>query len=161
MTIIDDNLMFCSDVALDTGAAGTVYLLGSQIDAKTIRDFGNGQPVYLFIDVGSVGIKAATDATGTLQFILASDNSESLDVAVTGATRHLLTPTYGTSNADPSTIPAGTRLFECPIPSDGAKPYEQFLGILQVPVTRAITAGKVNIGLTLSPTSQRYYPNGI
>lgn len=159
MAIIDDNLMFCSDVALNTGAAGTVYLLGSQIDAKTIRDFGNGQPVYLFIDVGSVGIKAVTDATGTLQFILASDNSEGIDTAT--GTRHLLTPTYGTSNADPATIPAGTRLFECAIPSDGAKPYEQFLGILQVPVTRAITAGKVNIGLTLSPTSQRYYPNGI
>lgn len=159
MTIIDDNLMFCSDVSLNTGAAGTVYLIGSQIDSRTIRDYGNGQPVYLFIDVGSEGIKAATDATGTLQFILASDNSAAVDVST--GTRHLLTPTYGTSNADPSTIPAGTRLFECAIPSDGAKPYEQFLGILQVPVTRAITAGKVNIGLTLSPTSQRYYPNGI
>lgn len=161
MALVDDNLMFCSDVALNTGAAGTVYLLGSQIDANTVRDFGNGRPVYLFIDVGTEGITAASDATGTLQFALASDNAAGLDVAATGATRHLLTPTYGTSNATPATLVPGQRLFECAIPSDGSKPYEQFLGILQIPVTRAITAGKVNIGLTLAPTSQRYYPNGI
>lgn len=159
MALIDDDLMFCSDVALNTGAAGTVYLLGSQIDANTIRDFGNGRPVYLFIDVGTTGIVAATDTTGTLQFILASDNSAAVDVST--GTRHFLTPTYATSNATPATLVPGQRLFECAIPSDGSKPYEQFLGILQVPVTRAITAGTVNIGLTLSPTSQRYYPNGI
>jgi len=159
MALIDDNLMFCSDVALNTGAAGTVYLLGSQIDANTVRDFGNGRPVYLFIDVGTEGITAASDATGTLQFILASDDSASVNVST--GTRHYLTPTYGTSNATPATLVPGQRLFECAIPSDGSKPYEQFLGILQVPVTRAITAGTVNIGLTLAPTSQRYYPNGI
>lgn len=159
MALIDDNLLFCNNVALSTSAAGSVYLIGSQIDANTIRDFGNGRPVYLFIDVGTTGITAASDATGTLQFILASDNGEAVDPST--GTRHLLTPTYGTSNATPATLVPGQRLFECAIPSDGSKPYEQFLGILQVPVTRAITAGTVNIGLTLSPTSQRYYPNGI
>lgn len=156
MALIDDTLMLCSAVALNTGAAGT-YLIGSQIDSNTVRDLGNGRPVYLFIDV-STAIEAA--GAGSVQFVLASDDSAS--VSTTTSTRHFLTPTVTTSTTtDTTTLIAGTRLFECAIPSDGINPYEAFLGILQITASNAITAGAVNIGLTLSPTSQRYYPNGI
>lgn len=162
MAIADDNLTFCDNVALNTGAAGTVYLLGSQIDTRKIRDIGNGEELHLVIDVGATGITCATDATGTLQFILASDATAILDVAVTGATRHFLTPTYNMSTTtNVNTLAPGTRLFSCPIPADGANPYELVLGIFQVPVTRAVTAGTVNIYLTTDPGNNRYYPNAI
>lgn len=162
MAIIDDNLFLCNAVALNTSAAvagtdGTGYLIGSQINTRTVRDLGNGRPVYLVIDVHT-GIEAA--GAGTVAFQLASDSSES--VAVIGSTKHFRTPAIVTSTTtDTTTLVAGTRLFECAIPSDGINPYEDFLGIIQIPVANAITAGAVNIYLTLDPTSQRYYPNGI
>lgn len=158
MALIDDNLMLCSAVALNTGAAGT-YLIGSQIDSNTVRDLGNGRPVYFFIDV-ETAIEAA--GAGTISFVLASDDAVGVGTTATTSNWHYQTPPIPTSTTtDTTTLIAGTRLFECAIPSDGITPYGLFLGLLQITASNAITAGKVNVGFTLSPTSQRYYPNGI
>lgn len=153
MALLDDTLYLCDGVSLNTGGAG-VYLIGSQIDTNTVRDLGNGKALYLCIDV-KVGITVAS-STGTVQFALASDDSDS--ISTSASTVHYLTATFATST---TAIAAGTRLFCCQIPQDGAKPYKQFLGILQLTGTTAINAGSVNVFLTTDPGSQRYYPNGI
>lgn len=139
--IMDERLEFIdangsTPGAINTGGAGT-YLLFDVIDLEVARDIGAGEPLWLVITVDT----SLASATGTIQFILASDAQAAIATNGT-ATVHITTGTFLQAAAT-----AGTVLFAGPIPSEGAV-YERYLGILQVTGTAAFTAGKINAFLT-------------
>lgn len=137
--ILDKRTEFADAVALNTGAAGT-YLIGDQVNiGPQARDVGNGEPLYLVITVDT---PITAGASGTVSFSLASDDTAAISTST--STVHLTTPVFTVGAG----IAAGTVLAAIALPSDGAKPYEQFLGILQTTGVAAVTAGKINAFLT-------------
>jgi hypothetical protein len=144
---MDTSVEFCDATALNTGAAGT-YLIGNVVDLVKVRDIGNGAPVYLVISVDTAVTSAGA---ATVQFILASDAQAA--IATDGsATQH-----WASIAIPKATLVAGYQLIT-PIPLEFPA-YEEFLGILQVTGTAALTAGKVNAFLTLDPPKSKTYPN--
>lgn len=145
--VMDSTAEFCDATALNTGAAGT-YLIGNVMDLTKARDLGNGRTVYLVISVDTAVTSAGA---ATVQFILASDAQAA--IATDGsATEHWV------SGVIPkATLVAGYQLV-VPLPLEDPL-YEEFLGILQVTGTAAVTAGKVNAYLTLDPPKWTSYPN--
>lgn len=154
--ILDKRTEFADAVALNTGAAGT-YLIGSQIDIGEARDIGNGQGLYLVATVAT-GIEVAS-STGTVAFKLASDDSASISTST--STVHFTSPSFATSTtSDTTTLAAGTVLFAVELPLEG-NAYEQFLGILQVTGTTAISAGAINVFLTADVQKWKAYADAI
>lgn len=147
--IMDTTNEFCDATALNTGAAGT-YLVGNVIDLVKVRNIGNGRPLYLVINVDTAVTSAGA---ATVQFILASDAQAA--IATDGsATQH-----YATIAIPKATLVAGYSLV-VPLPLEQPA-YEEFLGILQVTGTAAVTAGKINAYLTLDPPAWKAYPNSV
>lgn len=145
---VDSRLELCNATALNTGAPNT-YLIGSQIDTGSAGlDFG-AVPIYLVVrcttDV------TVTTTTGTLAIKLASDSTAS--ISTTTSTVHLVSATLlGTA------VDAGTTIFVGKLP---AGTYEQFLGILQVTGTEALTAGAIDAFLTTDVNLTKAYPDGL
>lgn len=137
--ILDTFNEFCDATALNTGAAAA-YLLGNQIDlgATVPGDIGNGEPLYLVIQVDTA---IAAGAGGTLTFSLASDADAAMTPAT--ATKHFTTGTFDAAAG----IAAGTVLAAVAVPMEGAA-YERYLGIVQTTGVAAVSAGKINAFLT-------------
>lgn len=146
--ILDERNEFCDATSLNTGAAGS-YLLGDVIDLGAAPgDLGNGQPLYLIIQVDTA---ATSGGSATGDFTLASDAQAA--IATDGsATVHATTGAIAVA-----ALTAG-RTFCFAIPLIG-NTYERYLGILQTTATAAFTAGKINAFLTLDPTGWRAYPD--
>jgi hypothetical protein len=137
--ILDEFNEFCDATALNTGAAAS-YLLGDQIDlgATVPGDIGNGEPVYLVVQVSTAVTGAATS---TLQIHLASDAAAAMTPAT--ATRHFSTGAFDAAAG----IAAGTVLAVVALPMEG-NAYERYLGIVQTTGVAAVTAGAINAFLT-------------
>lgn len=137
--ILDTFNEFCDATALNTGAAAS-YLLGNQIDlGKTVPgDIGNGEPLYLVIQVDTA---IAAAAGGTVQFHLASDAAAAMTPAT--ATKHFSTAALDAAAG----IPAGTVIAAVAVPMEG-QAYERYLGIVQTTGVDAVSAGKINAFLT-------------
>lgn len=148
--ILDKRNEFCDATALNTGAAGS-YLIGNQIDLGVARDIGNGEPMYLVIQVDT---EIDAGSNGTVQFHLASDATAAIDPST--GTKHLSTPVFTVGTG----IAAGTVLYAGPIPMEG-NAYEQFLGIVQTTGTAAVSAGNVNAFLTHDVAKWEAYTDGI
>lgn len=148
--ILDERNEFCDATALNTGAAGS-YLLGDVIDLGAVPgDIGNGQPLYLVIQVDTA---ATSGGSATGNFTLASDAQAA--IATDGsATVHSTTGAIAVA-----ALTAG-RTFCIPVPNIG-NTYERYLGILQTTAVAAFTAGKINAFLTLDPTGWRAYPDAV
>ena len=148
--ILDERTEFCDETALDTSGTDT-DLLGDVINLGTARDIGNGQPLYLVIQVDT-----AVDSSGdsaNVEVVLASDDSAS--IATDGsATEHL--STGAVAEAD---LTAGKR-FVYHVPLEG-NAYEQYLGILQKTTSEAVTAGAISAFLTLDPAGWKAYPDAL
>lgn len=145
--IMDSTLEFCDAVALNTGAAGT-YLIGNVVDLTKARGIANGRQLFLVINVDTA---VTSGGAATVQFILASDAQAA--IATDGsATQH-----YASAAIPKATLVAGYQQV-IPLPLE-APAYEEFLGILQVTGTAALTAGKINAYLTLDPPQWKAYPN--
>jgi hypothetical protein len=145
--IIDSRNKFCEDLAVDSGT-GTA-LEGDVIDLKTVRDIGNGQPVYAVITV-STAFDSGTSST--VNFQIASDAQEAIATngtasvhAQTGAIAH-------------TALPAGKR-YVLPLPLEGTA-YERYLGLLVVTGAAATTAGAITAFLSMDPDGWRAYPEG-
>jgi hypothetical protein len=147
--ILDKRTEFCDATALDTTGTDT-DLIGNVIDlGTTSRDVGNGEPLYLVIQVDT-----AADSLGeaTVQFHLASDAQEA--IATDGsATYHWSSAAIGKA-----TLIAGYQV--CVIALPGGT-YERYLGILTTTGTAALTAGKVNAFLTKDPHGWTAYAAAI
>lgn len=156
MAIMDKRNEFCDATAVGT-TAGT-NLLGNQIDAEVVRDLGNGQPVYLCINVDTSIITGGT--AGTIQFQLVSDAQAA--IAVDGsATVHWASKLFVTDDDIPNDLDAGEIVVCIALPTDGGAPYERYLGILSVIATTTITAGKINAWLSLDPIGWKSYADAV
>ena len=147
--ILDVFAEFADATAVNTGGVAS-YLVGNVMELDAVsRDIGQGQPVYLVIQVDT----AIASATGSFKFKLCSDAQAA--IAVDGTqTIHL-----ETGAKLQAALTAGTLVACVALPMGLV--YEQYLGIVQETITAAATAGKINAFLTMDPTGWRAYPDGI
>lgn len=147
--ILDKLAEFCDATAVNTGGVAS-YLVGNVMDlGANSRDIGNGEPLYLVINVDT----SILSATGSLKFSLCSDAQAA--IAVDGS--QTIHATVGPFLQ--AAMTAGTAL--CVVALPAGRCYEQFLGIVQETITAAMTAGKINAFLTTDPSAWRAYQNAI
>lgn len=140
--ILSERDIFCDNIALNTGAAGT-YLIGDVMAGIPPGLARGTHPLYLYGLMGDAALDSAND-TATVAFVLASDASAAIAVNGT-ATEHFRSKTFAVGAG----TAAGKLLFVTALPEYPA--YEPYLGILQITGTQAVTAGKVKIGISLRP----------
>lgn len=147
--ILDEFNEFADATALNTGVAAS-YLVGDVIDlGATSQDVGNGEPLYLVIQVATT---ATSGGAATGAFHLVSDAQEAIAVDGT-ATYH-----FSTSAKAVATLTAGTTVAIVALPWGT---YERYLGILQTTAVAAFTAGAINAFLTKDPAKWVAMPDGI
>lgn len=148
MAILDERAEFCDATALDTTGTG-LDLLGDQYDLGAAgEDIGNGQPLYLVIQVTTA---FTTGTTSEVSFKLASDAAAAMTVA--SASVHAETPLLDTGSWTVG------KTIVMPLPTGDLVPYERFLGIIQNTETAAVTAGAINAFLTFDPMGWKSYPD--
>lgn len=167
--IIDKRNEFCDNTALNTGAAGSTYTVGNQIDlaespfpglttlaqtggASTFQqtDIGAGEPLFWVVSVGANGITAAN--SGSIQFQLCSADNDAL---TTNVITHLSTGSIATGT---SAIAAGTVLAILRVHVGDTRRY---LGVRHFTGTQAITAGTIDSFLTSDVTRWKAYADGV
>jgi hypothetical protein len=142
--ILDKKLEF-ADAQSVAAAAGTANI-GDVIDLGAARDIGNGQPMYLVINVDTEIITGGN--AGTIQFQLVSDGTGT--IATDGsATVHFASRAFVTdgTDANDAAIKAGATPVVVALPMEG-QAYERFLAVQAVVGTTTVTAGKINAFLT-------------
>jgi len=148
--ILDEYLEFCENFDCDSETA--TLLATNQIDlgaAPTLKNIGNGQPVYLV----AVVTEAFTDGgdSATLNIRLRSDNTASThDTTSTG---HI-----DSGALLKAALPIGAR-FVWPLPVQ--ETYERYLGLQFVIGTAGFDDGMITAGLTLDPTGWVALPDAI
>lgn len=145
--IFDERTEFCdaTSAILNIGNAiiGDVIDLGA---APTLRDIGNGEPLYLVIQVDT----AFVGATATIKFELKSDSTENL---ATSPTVH-----YDTGAIPVATWVAGyTKVVALPPEAT----YERYLGLWETVATANVTAGKINAFLTRDVSKWAALPDAL
>lgn len=145
--ILDELLEFCdaTSAILNVGNAiiGDVVDLGA---APTLKGIGNGEPLYLVIQVDTTFV----GATSTTTFELSSDSTADL---ATSRTVHVSTGAIAVA-----TLVAGyTLAIALPI---GAT-YERYLGLWETVATANVTAGKINAFLTHDVARWVALPNAV
>lgn len=145
--IMDERNEFCDATSAVLGIGNAI--IGDVIDqgaTPTLRDLGNGEPIYLVIQVDTTFV----GATATVTFDLASDSVAALTTSKT---------THATTGAIPvATLVAGyTKVI--PLPTEAT--YERYLGIWETVATAAITAGAINAFLTRDVAKWTAYNDGI
>ena len=144
--IIDGENEFSDAQAVTSTAISTnVIDLGA---TNTLKNLGNGGPIYLVIQTQTSCTDTSSDATVT--FSLESDSTANL---ATSATVHwtsgaLAFATYAT---------AGTRVATIALP--WSKTYERYLGVRYTVASGPLTAGAFDAFLTLDPQAYDSYAN--
>lgn len=133
--ILDDRLEFCDEQAMALNTSN--QLIGDVIDlgsTPTLKDIGNGEPLYLVIQVSE-----AFTGAGNVTVDLCSDSTANL---ATSKTTHLSTSAiaYGTWTA------GYTKVYALPIEAT----YERYLGLWET-TSGNLTGGKINAFLTQNP----------
>lgn len=151
--ILDERLEFADATALDTTGTNTDNI-GDVIDISDARDIGQGQPMYLVVQVTTA---VTSGGSATVQFSLASDSTETLSTDGTQSI-HFLSNAFAVAD-----LTAGKQ-FVFPLPmGDGdaaiTTGYERYVGFQTVTGTAALTAGAVNAFLTYDPTGWKSYPD--
>jgi hypothetical protein len=147
--IMDELLEFADATALSTGGTGR-GLVGDVIDLSQARDVGQGRQLWLGIGVDT---SVTSGGAATVDFELVSDAQAAIATDGT-ATVHATTGAIGKA-----TLVAGYMRFLA-IPSESPA-YERYLGVIANVGTAALTAGKVNLFLTLDPSKWRSYADAI
>ena len=145
---MDSTLEFADATALDLVGTGQA-LVGNVVDTAVARDIGNGQTLYLIIQVDTA-VNSALN-TATVSFELSSDAQAA--IAVNG-TETIHVKTYDIPQA---TLVAGYQMV-IPLPAENPA-YERYIGIVQNVGTEKVTAGKINAFLTLDPAGNKAYPD--
>lgn len=164
--IIDKRLEFCSNTALNTGAAANTYTIGEQVDLAEQPlnalgfqqvDIGNGDSAMLLvIQVGSTGINAVGAGNVSFQLVSADDA-----VLTTNVTTMLQTASFVTSttsgNAGNALAP-NTILFVGRI---STADYRRYIGIRHFTGTSAISAGNVRAFLVEDASRWKAYQDAV
>jgi hypothetical protein len=141
--IIDDYTEFCDDY--DAGAAGVsneIVNMGDVIPLTDVRNIGRGNPVYVVFTISETF--ADTSSGAGISFRVVSDSTATPSVVAEAATLHLSSEVFADTE-----LTAG-KIFSFVLPTLPA--YEGFLGVqLSNDAADALTAGKVNAFLSLSP----------
>ena len=134
--ILDERTEFCDATSAVLAFGATGAILGDVVDlgaTPTLRDIGNGETIYLVIQVTTTFV----GATSTTTFELASDSTANL---ATSRTTHWI------SSAIPvATLVAGYTIAVAVPPG---LTYERYLGLWETVGTANVTAGAVNAFLT-------------
>lgn len=157
--MIMDELLEFADAVTVAGTAG-VALIGDVIDlGATPQDFGNGEPMYLVIRSAVEIITAGV--AGTIQFQLVSDAQAAIAVD-NSATVHIDTGTFVTDDdaANDDQLNAGGSIFVGALPTNAARVYERYLGIIATIATTTVTAGSIDAFLTKAPPVWKSYADG-
>ena len=146
MAILDERAEFCDATSI-AASAGTA-LVGDVMDLSVARDMGNGQPLYLVVQV-TTAVASGGSATANIQ--LASDAAAA--IATDGsATVHWQTGVLA------KTVLAAGKTFIVPLPWEDPD-YERYLGIIVTTATATTTAGAVNAFLTSAPSAWKAMPD--
>lgn len=152
--ILDERTELGDALALSTAGTALV-LIGDVIDTSIGRNWGNsgngGKQLFLVISVDTAVTSAGA---ATLAFVLASDAQAAIAVDGT-ATEHART-----QQIPKAQLVAGYT-YVIAVPPEGNNVYERFVGVLQLALVAALTAGKVNIYLTLDVKAWKAVPDGI
>ena len=154
--IMDERSEFCDATSVGT-PNGATLLLGDVMDLTDARDIGQGQTVYLVIQVTTT---IGSGGSSTVSFQLASDVLAAIPVDGT-QTVHATTDVYAVAD-----LVAGWQ-FVMPLPmGDGnaadTTGYERYLGFQIVEnASVALNAGNVNAFLTLDPAGWKSYPDAV
>ncbi len=133
--ILDERNEFADAVAV-TGTAAATAVLGDVINlGAATRDIGNGEPLYLVIQVDTA--VEATGGAANVTFKLVSDSVATLD---SSPTVH-----FATAAIAKGTLVAGYVVAAVALPNGT---YERYLGVTFTPDTNNTTAGKCNAFLT-------------
>tara|TARA_R110002074_G_scaffold87320_1_gene192755 strand:- start:9 stop:452 length:444 start_codon:yes stop_codon:yes gene_type:complete len=144
--MIMDSLLEFADGEDISQSAGT-YLATNQIDLQEARDMGNGQPLYLVIQIDAA---VTSGGSATVQFRLRSDSTAAIHA--TTSTAHTDTGAIAVA-----TLVAGyTQVI--PLPLEGES-YERYLGVQAIVATATTTAGTYSAFLTLDPIGWKAYPD--
>lgn len=147
--ILDDTLEFADATSNGTPNNSTVNV-GDIIDLGVARDIGNGQSMYLVVQVDTA---VTSGGSATVAFLLVSDSTTTIATDGT-ATKHIETDAIAVAS-----LVAGYQMV-IPLPLEDPD-YERYLAF-QVKETagQALTAGNVNAFLTIDPAGWQSYPDG-
>lgn len=131
--ILDERNEFADAAAIALNIGNAIAPNTDVIDlGGTTQDIGNGEPLYLVLQVDT----AFVGATATIQFQLASDSTANL---ATSRTNHIDTGAIAVA-----TWAAGyTKIYPLPVEN-----YERYLGLWMTVAVANVTAGKLNAFLT-------------
>tara|TARA_R110002074_G_scaffold92638_1_gene202266 strand:- start:1216 stop:1656 length:441 start_codon:yes stop_codon:yes gene_type:complete len=132
-----------SDGQTCANAASTV-LSTNVIDSSVARDLGNGQPVYLVIQIDTT---VTSDGAALIQFRLRSDAAAAIHA------------TTSTAHVDTGAIPKATLVagYTQVIPLPMGTTYERYIGVQHIVSAATTTAGTYSAFLTLDPTGWTAY----
>ncbi len=145
--ILDKMIEFAD--ATSVGAPNnTTVNIGDTINLTNIRDIGNGEPMYLVIQVTTA---ITSGGAAKVAFQLVSDSTDT--IAVNGDQSQ-----HGrTENIAVATLVAGYEL-AIVIPPQMDNAFEQYLAFQAVEtVGQALTGGAVNAFITSHPSSYKSY----
>lgn len=147
--ILDERGEFCDETALSTAGTGRA-LVGDVIDlGGTSQDIGNGEPIYLVIQVTTAVTSAGA---ATVSFELASDAAAAIATDGTASVH------FASAAIAKATLVAGYQVCMVALPSGT---YERYLGILQNVGVAALTAGAINAFLTKDPNGWTATADGL
>lgn len=155
--MIFDSRCEIADAATLNTATGTNNLtnvidLGTNA-LNTVRDIGNGEPVYL---IGTVDTDITSGGTATLAFQLASDSAAAVNTGGTQIIHFQTAQVTVPASATAATRTKAGSVICCQALPQGID-YKQYLTVQQVVGTAVLTAGKVNFFITSDPTQWRAY----
>jgi hypothetical protein len=144
--ILDERTEFADATSVGTPNNTTVNV-GDVIDLSVARDIGNGQPIYLVVQVTTA---ITSGGAATVSFLISSDSTTTLSVDGT-QTSHWESDAIAVAS-----LTAGyTLVTALPLESPA---YERYLGFqVRENAGQALTAGNVNAFLTVDPYGWKSY----
>ena len=150
--ILDKLTEFADGVDISAfTAAGGDQLIGDVIDLQVAgRDIGNGEPLYLIIQVDT----AIAGSSSTVDFKLASDAQAAI------ATDGSATVHWASGAIDEADLVAGKVVVVLPLPYGVGAAYERYLGVQADVGTANLSAGAVSAFLVRNPSAWKAYAEG-
>jgi|TARA_Y100000310_G_scaffold171987_2_gene172111 hypothetical protein len=142
---MDERLEFCD--AVSAAIEASTANIGDVIDLGVARDVGQGQPMYLVIQI-SAAFDGGAGTAGTTAFQLVSDSS-STPSTDGSQTIHFTTDVFAAA----AQLTLGTTMVY-PLPMHDTGPgfgYERYLGLQQVQAAEGEDDGAINAFLTFDP----------